>query len=169
MSEKLVRMLSTFFYVGESPFAPGSMASVVGALIAIILSPWPLLYIAVFAIITFYGFKVSGRMEEICGEKDPSKVVIDEVSGVMIAFFCLPLQWPVIITAFFLFRAFDMFKLYPVNRFENPDFVAGLMNKMSLRNVEQHKHTAGIMMDDIIAGVYTFVVMQFAIRFAGII
>jgi len=70
---------------------------------------------------------------------------------VMIAFFLLPVTPVVIITAFFLFRAFDMFKIYPVNKFE------------------QMEGSTGVMMDDIIAGLYTNIVMQFAIRGAGII
>ena len=69
----------------------------------------------------------------------------------MIALFLLPLDWPVLITAFFLFRALDMFKLYPVNQMEK--FEGGL----------------GIMMDDIVAGVYTNIVMHIAIRWAGIV
>ena len=68
--------------------------------------------------------------------------MIDEVAGMMVAFFLLPVKWPVIITAFFLFRAFDMFKIYPVNKFEG---IEG---------------GAGVMMDDLIAGLYTNIVMQ---------
>jgi len=108
-------------------------------------------YICVTLIVTILGFMVSGRMEEILDQKDPGCIVIDEVAGVMIAFFLLPLTPVVIVTAFFLFRAFDMFKIYPVNKFE------------------QLKGSTGVMMDDVIAGLYTNIVMQFAIRAAGII
>jgi len=85
------------------------------------------------------------------GQKDPSCVVIDEVSGIMIAFFMLPMVWPVSIITFFLFRAFDMFKIYPVNKFE------------------EMKGGTGIMMDDIIAGLYTNITMQIAIRLAQVV
>jgi len=151
MSEKIVKMLSTWFYVGNLPVAPGTAASAVGVVMAMICSSNVFFYVCVTLIVTILGFMVSGRMEEILDQKDPGCIVIDEVAGVMIAFFLLPLTPVVIITAFFLFRAFDMFKIYPVNKFE------------------QLKGSTGVMMDDVIAGVYTNVVMQVAIRWAGII
>lgn len=149
--DKYIKLLSTWFYIGYFPLAPGSMASVAGALMAMIFSSQPFLYILATAVVTVLGFKVSGRMEEMGTQKDPSCIVIDEVAGVLIAFAWLPLSWPVIITAFFLFRAFDMFKLYPVNKF---DSIPG---------------AKGIMMDDIVAGIYTNITMQLAVRWAGLI
>jgi len=91
------------------------------------------------------GIWASGKMEKLAGKKDPSCVVIDEVAGILIAFFLLPAQWPVIITAFFVFRAFDMFKIYPINRFEK---LPG---------------SWGIMMDDVVAGLYTNIVVHVAL------
>jgi phosphatidylglycerophosphatase A len=95
------------------------------------------------------GFGTSGRMEKIVGKKDPSCVVIDEVAGSLVAFFLLPKTIPVLVTAFFLFRAFDMFKIYP-------------MDKM-----EALPGAVGVMMDDVIAGLYTNIIMQIAVRAAG--
>jgi len=151
MRKRWIEITSTFFYVGYFPFAAGSLASVFGALIYVILQAHLALYICFFILITGLGFYVSGPMERIQGEKDPSCVVIDEVAGVMLAFFMLPLQWPVLVTGFFLFRAFDMFKIYPANLWE------------------KKKGGVGIMMDDILAGLYTHVVMHIAIRWAEII
>jgi phosphatidylglycerophosphatase A len=102
--------------------------------------------VAILAVVLVVGFYASGKTEEALGEHDPSCVVIDEVAGIMIAFFLLPLNLPVLITAFFLFRAFDMFKIYPANRFES--LKGGL----------------GIMADDIVAGLYANILMQIAIR-----
>ncbi len=151
MADRLVKMLSTFFYVGNFPVAPGSMASVVGVFISILLADNIFLYVLTFAVVTAAGFIVSGPMEKLMDETDPSCVVIDEVSGVMLAFFLLPMTWSVAFSAFFLFRAFDMFKIYPVNKFE-----------------KLHGGT-GIMMDDVIAGLYTNLTMHIAIRLAGIV
>jgi phosphatidylglycerophosphatase A len=151
MPDKFVRMLSTWFYVGDMPGAPGTAASAVAVLIAVIFAPNTFLYVLVAIIITILGFKVSGRMEEILGQKDPGCIVIDEVAGIMVTFFLLPLTIPIVITAFFLFRAFDMFKIYPANKFEN---IGG---------------ATGVMMDDLVAGLYANIVMQIAIRWAGII
>ena len=151
MKTPTIKLLATFFYIGKFPFAPGTMASLAGAFLCIIFHQTPVLYALIFAAVTALGFLISGPMEDILQEKDPSSVVIDEVSGVMIAFFLLPMKIPVLITAFFLFRAFDMFKLYPINKFE--ELPGGI----------------GIMMDDVIAGLYTFVTMQVALRIAGLI
>ncbi len=151
MRNKLARFLASFFCIGFFPVAPGSLASAAGMLIYFALHRSLLFYCVVFIVITAAGFIVSDKAEKSSGLKDPSFIVIDEVSGVMIAFFMLPLTPPVIWTAFFLFRAFDMFKIYPVYKYE------GL------------KGGVGVMMDDVIAGIYTNLVMQAAVRLAGIV
>lgn len=142
----LIRIIATFFYIGNIPVAPGTVASAAGALLSIALIDKPVIYLVVLACVFFAGFLTSGRMEEIAKEHDPSCVVIDEVAGAMITFFWLPLTAPVFITAFFLFRAFDMFKIFPANRLEN--LKGGL----------------GIMSDDIMAGIYANLLMQIVIR-----
>ncbi len=151
MRDRLAQLLATFFYIGNVPAAPGSLASFAGTLLAIALYGNRGLYITVFLAITFLGFAVSARAEKLSGRKDPSCIVIDEVSGVLLAFFALPLTPAVIVTTFFLFRAFDMFKIYPVNRFE------------------ELPGAVGIMADDLWAGFYTNIVMQMALRWTGIL
>lgn len=152
MSNKIAKLLATFFYIGDIPVAPGSAASVAGTLIYIALYPshWGV-YLLLITVVTSVGLLVSGRAERFLGQKDPSCIVIDEVAGVLIAFFMLPLTWPIILTTFFLFRAFDMFKIYPVNKFE------------------EYGGSAGIMMDDLFAGFYTNIIMQIAVRWAGVV
>ena len=77
-------------------------------------------------------------------------VVIDEVVGIMIALWGLPLIWSVMICGFFLFRAFDMFKIYPINK------------------LEAKPGGIGIMLDDCMAGVYTNIILRIALRCAGL-
>lgn len=150
MFNKISELLATFFYVGFLPGAPGSIATILGGLLAYALASNIGLYIAVTVLVTVAGFLVSGRAEKVMGKKDPGSIVIDEVAGVMIAFFLLPTTLPIFWIVFFLFRAFDMFKIYPGNKFE------GLGG------------SAGIMLDDIIAGVYTNIVMHLALRWAAL-
>ena len=150
MPRKLVELFATFFYVGRFPVAPGTLASFVGALMAIVVSKQLVMYVLLTGIVTIIGFAVGGQMEKIVKEKDPSCVVIDEVAGIMISLFMLPLTPAVIVTTFFLFRAFDMFKIYPVNK------------------LEKLNGAAGIMTDDLVAGLYTNLIMQVAVRWAGI-
>jgi phosphatidylglycerophosphatase A len=150
MSDKIVKFITTFGFIGYLPLAPGSMASIAGGWITLYLAHSLPIYFVVWLIITILGFIASDRMETIVGKKDPGCIVIDEVSGIMIAFFMLPVVPSVLITAFFLFRAFDMFKIYPANK------------------MESLKGGVGVMMDDIIAGVYTSVVMHLALKFISI-
>jgi len=151
MSDKLIQLFATFFYIGHFPAASGTLASVAGVFISIGLCHNPVGYIFFLLMITLIGFTVSGPMEKLIRQKDPSCIVIDEVAGVMLAFFLLPLNMPVLVTAFFLFRAFDMFKIYPVNKFEA---LGG---------------SSGVMMDDLIAGIYTNITMHAAIWFSGFV
>ena len=151
MRDNFTKIASTFFYAGYFPGAPGTFTSLIAVFLCFLLRNHISVYILTWFLLTLLGFTVSGRMEEIAGKKDPGCVVIDEVSGVMISFFLLPFTRAVIWTTFFLFRAFDMFKIYPANEFEK---VGG---------------GKGIMMDDIIAGIYTNLTMQIAVRLAGII
>lgn len=142
----ITQCLATFFYVGYWPVAPGSMATLVGVFICYALHLNLPLYIAVMVAVTAIGFVASDHFEKAMGRKDPGCIVIDEVSGVMIAFFLVPLSLPVMAVGYFLFRAFDMFKIYPGNK------------------LEAMGGGVGIMMDDVMAGIYTNVILQVAIR-----
>jgi len=147
-ADRLARLVATFFYLGYFPFAAGSLASAWGALLWFGFLDQPAAYLGLMAIVIFLGFWSGGKVEKALGKKDPSCVVIDEVAGAMIAFMFLPPTLPVFWCAFFLFRAFDMFKIYPANKFE------------------ARGGASGIMMDDIVAGLYTNIVMQVAVRLA---
>lgn len=92
------------------------------------------------------GVWTSGRACEISGLKDPQKVVIDEVSGQLIALVPAALSPAVVpvIAAFALFRLFDIFKPYPIRKLES--LPGGL----------------GVMADDALAGVYAAVLIWLA-------
>jgi phosphatidylglycerophosphatase A len=146
MIKQFKTMCATFFYIGFLPTAPGSLATLAGIGLAYALAGSPVLYLAVTVLVTVIGFAVGGDVEKAIGKKDPGCIVIDEVAGILIAFYGLPHTWAVFWTGFFLFRAFDMFKIYPGNKLE------GLPG------------SAGIMLDDLVAGVYTAIVMNIALR-----
>ena len=148
---QLSKFIATFAYLGFFPFAAGSLASLAGLQIAYFLRGSAVEYVVVFVAITVLGFICSGHVEKVVGGKDPACVVIDEVSGALIAFFLLPATPAVMLTAFFLFRAFDMFKIYPAYKWEA---LPG---------------APGIMLDDIMAGIFTNIVMQLAVRWVGLV
>ena len=108
------------------------------------------LVVAIVAV-TFAGIWAGSRTEELAGRKDPGKVVVDEVAGQLIA--TLPLvfvkQWSIaaVMVSFVLFRFFDIVKPYPANR------------------LQDLKGGAGIMFDDLVAGVYAAVLVTIFVRF----
>src|SRR5256885_15381383 len=101
------------------------------------------LLLLLIIIISLAGIWAATRAESLFGRKDPGAVVVDEVAGQLITFLFIPFQSPlwVIATGFFIFRAFDIVKPYPVRRLES--LASGL----------------GIMADDVLAGLYAATIM----------
>ena len=79
----------------------------------------------------------SQRARDLIGKEDPSQVVIDEVAGFLTAMAFLPCQWTDIGIGFVLFRLFDIWKPFPA------------------RQMESLPGGVGIVMDDVMAGLYT--------------
>jgi len=97
---------------------------------------------AALAAVVAVGIWASHRVEEVLGRKDPGVIVIDEVAGMMVAVLFLPRTLGVLACAFLLFRFFDIWKPFPA--YESQGLRGGL----------------GVMVDDLIAGVYTLVLIM---------
>ena len=151
MRDKIDRSISTFFGIGYLPIMPGTYASAVGVLIYLALKDSFYIYLAVTLIVTIAGFVSARRAEELFKKPDPSQVVIDEVSGMLIAYILVPFSVSSVIIGFFLFRALDIIKVYPLNA------------------VEKIGGARGIMLDDILAGVMTNIALQIIIYIRGIL
>jgi len=149
MRNFLIKSFVTVFGVGYLPVAPGTWATVVGVAIVYYLGRNLPAFTILLLVLLALGIMTTGIIEKQLNQKDPGIVVIDEVVGVMIALWGLPLIWPVMICGFFLFRAFDMFKIYPINE------------------LEAQPGGWGIMLDDCMAGVYTGIILRVALRCAG--
>jgi len=104
------------------------------------------LSLTITIVTTLLGVWSSGIVEKIWG-KDPSRVVIDEVAGMCISLLFIPVEPKYVITALVLFRFFDIVK---------PLFI---------RKMERFPSGWGIMMDDILAGVYTNLLMLAVVGF----
>ncbi len=142
----LTRIITSFFFIGYLPLMPGTFGSLAGLVIGVSLSSNRLFYLAFTFIALAAGLLLGSRMEKLSGRKDPPQVVIDEVAGMLISMAFIPLTPLALFWAFFLFRAFDTIKPFPVNR---------------LQHLEGG---AGIMLDDVIAGLYANLVLQVALR-----
>jgi len=139
-------MLSTGLYVGKIPKVPGTVGTVV-ALFPILIywnrgGEYVLLnQIFITLAVFFIGIWTSTVIVETFKEKDPEYIVIDEIAGYMVAMIGFPTNWKILLLAFILFRIFDIFKPPPIKQFEK--LPSGL----------------GVMVDDVIAGAYTWLVM----------
>jgi phosphatidylglycerophosphatase A len=135
-------VLASVFGAGYSPVASGTVGSLVTA-VALWLLPFTPLRIAVtLVVVTVIGIWAGGRVERVLGRKDPGVIVIDEVAGMLLSVILLqPRSLAVLITAFLLFRLFDIWKPFPAR--ESQVLTGGL----------------GVMVDDLIAGFYALVLV----------
>ncbi|MCL1865717.1 MAG: phosphatidylglycerophosphatase A [Spirochaetes bacterium] len=153
---KIREFLFTAFYSGYSPVAPGTMGTLVAMVIYIIeniifsnIDPMKLnAFNLIFLLIIIYpSIKLSDEAEKFYNTKDPKQVVIDEVLGYWTGVLFVPFSFSYAIIAFILFRFFDITKPFFIRYFES--LPGGL----------------GIIMDDIIAGIYTLMCMHIIIYF----
>ncbi len=144
MITKISTLLSTFFYLGKSPFAPGTVGTLGGiVLYYLLVQSGSLVFYSVFTFLfIIISFFVSNKSIEILGEDDPGEIVIDEVCGFLVSMFMIPFGLTNVILGFFLFRFFDILKPFPVRKFE------------------KLPKGYGVVMDDVAAGVYTNIVLH---------
>lgn len=143
------KFIGSGFYTGYSPYISGTVGSL-AALIIYLIPGFENLFIIVPAIIIFmvYGIYVGNKFESEYG-KDPSQCTVDEVVGTWISLIALPKTIAIIITAFFLWRILDIIKPPPA------------------RNLERLKGGLGIMIDDVISGIYTLIIMHLVVYLLG--
>ncbi len=138
----LIIFIATGAYTGYAPIASGTAGSIPGLILAwLIFAPmWQysiILFLIVFAILFAASCWVAGRAEEIFERRDDSRIVIDEVLGMVAAMFLLPMTWRYLALGFFLFRLFDTVKPFP----------AGLIDR-------RMPGGTGVMLDDLTAAIY---------------
>ncbi|WP_413586259.1 phosphatidylglycerophosphatase A [Bdellovibrio sp. HCB274] len=137
--------LATFFGVGLSPKAPGTVATVATIPLVLLLN-WtgPLIYMVVTVVLLVAGIFAAQAYEDAKGGHDHSEIVIDEVVGFLIAMVWMPLTWQAILIGFVLFRLLDITK---------PLFIGYLDKKI--------QGGLGVMVDDVAAGIVVSLIMQF--------
>lgn len=146
LSPNVILFFATGFGVGYLPRLPGTAGTLLAvplslglnALAAISL-PIALLTLAAAICCAIW---LSARAALILEQRDPPVIVIDEIVGFMIANFIAPRNVMLLGVAFLLFRVFDIAKVYPLSR------------------LEKLPGGAGIVLDDVMAGVYVFGIMR---------
>lgn len=142
-AEKLKLFFATGFFTGYFPFASGTVGSFLAVLIYLIIPGIEEPFILIFMILLFtvIGIFTSDFAEKIYGF-DPPEVVIDEIVGMWITLLFVPKVYLIIAIGFVLFRVFDIVKPFPAR--QSQDLKGGI----------------GIMLDDIIAGFYSLIILH---------
>lgn len=137
--------MATGFGVGYSPIAPGTLGTLVAIPIYYLLSeiPFPLYEITLTGFF-FLGVWISANAESYFGKRDDQRIVIDEIVGFFITMLWIPKTIHFVIVGFFLFRFFDILKPFPIRRLE-----------------KRIKGGFGVVLDDVLAGVYANIILHF--------
>lgn len=141
---RLLMAVATGLYVGKIPKAPGTWGSAAAFLPWLLFKDLPLAFYLTITGITFViGFFAAGSAEKILDRADAGPIVIDEIVGMFVTLTLAPHHPAAWLLGFVLFRLFDITKPFPVSWFD------------------RHIHGGiGIMMDDVVAGLYGFLSLQ---------
>jgi len=139
------KIIGSGFYSGYSPFASGTVGSAVAILIYLIPGfEQIMVIIPVIMILLSYGIYVGSKFETVYG-KDPSQCTVDEFVGTWISLIALPKILWIIVAAFLIWRILDIIKPPPA------------------RSLEKLKGGLGIMVDDVVSGIYTLIIMHLVV------
>ncbi|MGB1257478.1 MAG: phosphatidylglycerophosphatase A [Thiolinea sp.] len=147
-----IHLLAFGFGSGLSPLAPGTIGTLAAIPLYLLMArlPWAY-YILILVAAIAVGIWLCGESARLLGVHDHGGIVWDEFVGFWITMLFVPPEWLWIVLGFLLFRLFDVWKPWPI-RLIDKQVDGGL----------------GIMLDDILAGVYALLVLHIImIVFAG--
>lgn len=142
-------LLAVGLGTGLAPVAPGTFGTLLG--IPLVLALWPLgplAYALVVLALALLGVWICERAGRRLGEGDHGAIVWDEIIGYAIGLWWITPTWPWLLAGFVVFRGFDILKPWPVSWADRR--VGG---------------GVGVMLDDVLAGLYTLAVLQLAGQF----
>jgi phosphatidylglycerophosphatase A len=137
--EKAVIFLATGCFLGNIPFAPGTFGSLLGIPLCFALSKADV-FVAALLMLVFIVFAIwiAHIAEKGFNNTDPGNIVIDEIAGMAVTFIGVPFNLASVVLGFLCFRVLDIAKPFPIRRLER-SLSGGV----------------GIVLDDVIAGVYS--------------
>lgn len=153
LRERAVLFLATGFFVGTIPFAPGTFGSIIGLPVCFLISRLNIfLSLLGTLLFIFFAIWVAGAAVRILNKEDPGEIVIDEIAGLIVTFAGVPFTVKTAIVGFVIFRAFDILKPFPIRTLE--ERVAG---------------GPGVVLDDVMAGIYSNIILRLVIHLTDII
>ncbi len=143
MNNRLNTIISSFFFLGNSPIAPGTVGTLGSIPLYYLMVTYlgGIQYMVFLLLLTALVIKVSSNAERIYKREDPREVVIDEVVGFLVTMAFIAPTIINIVLGFLLFRALDILKPFPCRR------------------LEKLHGGYGIVMDDVAAGVWANVLL----------
>ena len=149
---KLSQIYSTLFFIGYIKWFPGTIGSFTSLILIIFLykSLNIFVFIVLFILLSILAIKFIEIYSKSIDKIDPSEIVIDEFLGIyLIIIFSYNFdsfnEFTKILSIFILFRIFDIIKPFPANWVD-----------------KNMKNSYGIILDDIIAGIYTIITLSLA-------
>lgn len=129
---------------GLSPFAPGTAGTFIAVPLYLLISELPITwYLSVVVVGFVIGIYLCGATSRALGVHDHSGIVWDEIIGFFITMIWVPVTWYWILAGFLLFRFFDVVKPWPIRQAD-----------------KQVQGGFGIMIDDVLAGIYALICLQ---------
>lgn len=150
----MILFLVTGAGAGYCPRMPGTIGTLMAIPLSVALNriastSLPLAFLLWLASVAS-AIALSTKGAEILGQKDPARIVVDEMAGFLTASFCAPPGIVPLALAFVLFRLFDIVKVYPASA------------------LEKLPGGTGIVLDDVAAGFYTLGIIQL-LSFGGML
>ncbi len=139
-----IHFLAFGFGTGLSPVAPGTIGTITAIPIYLLMHDLALIgYWIVTLLLLVVGFWICDYTSKTLNTNDHEGIVWDEIVGYLITMGVAPRHWQWVITGFLLFRIFDVIKPWP----------AGWIDRVVGGGI-------GIMMDDVIAGLYALLTLH---------
>ncbi|MBW2409345.1 MAG: phosphatidylglycerophosphatase A [Deltaproteobacteria bacterium] len=149
--DKAVMFLATGGFVGHIPVAPGTFGSLLGIPLCYALArirlPWAIVGAVGLIVVAIW---IAQRAETITNQKDPGQIVIDEIAGMVVTLIGIPFHLTSMVVGFFIFRALDIIKPFPIRSLERR--ISG---------------GAGVVMDDVFAGIYGNLLVRLVLYIFG--
>lgn len=144
IGDKIFLILSSWWGVGLLPLAPGTWATIAAVPLAGCINLAEPAFRVIF-LAGFIGLAIwaSSRSQAVLMRTDPPEIVLDEVSGFLVAMFLLPVTWLALALAVVFFRLFDIVKPFPIGYLE-----------------KRLRGGAGVVLDDLLAGLFANVCVR---------
>ena len=151
MFERFICLIGQGFGTGRSPWAPGTVGTLPGLVLAWFL--WhsgPMFYLVITALVVVIAIWVSGRVANLLRVHDDPRIVIDEIAGILVTLALVPPSVPALLTGFVLFRLLDISKPPPISAID-----------------QRLRGGFGIVADDVVAGLGANLCLQLLFRWGG--